>query len=310
MIISPATLNALFTGFETKWWQAYTQTPVFWNQIAMLQPSTTEFQTFAWPARIPTMRQWLGPRVANNMAPYVTTYQNLDYELSESIGRNKIEDDQYDVFATSLLQQMAEGAKKQPDYLLQAAMQAGTTTTIWDNANFFDTAHPVDVRNSALGTQSNNFTTKPLNIDNYASVYTSMENFLGENNKPLGIKPNLLVVPPALRSIAQQILFNDYVAPQTYGGVTQVGSSNNVWKGSAQLLVVPELSNEPTTWYLMDTSKVVKPFVWVMRKAAEFTYLNNPNDQNVYQRNEFDFGVHMRGYMGYALWFLCSRCIA
>ena len=310
MIVSPATLNALFTGFETKWWQAYMQTPVFWQAIAMLQPSTTEFQTFAWPARIPTMRQWLGPRVANNMAPYVTTYQNLDYELSESIGRNKIEDDQYDVFATPLLQMMAEGAKKQPDYLLVDALQAGTATTIWDNANFFDSAHPVDVRNSALGTQSNNFTTKALTYDNYASVYTSMEAFKGENNKPLNVKPDILMVPPALRTLAQQILFAEYVAPQTFGGTTQVGANTNVWKGSAKLFVVPEIANQATTWYLMDTSKVVKPFVWVLRKPAEFTYLNNPNDQNVYQRNEFDFGVHMRGNMNYALWFLAARAIA
>ena len=313
MIISPASINALFTGFETKWWQAYTQTPVFWNNIAMLQPSTTEFQTFAWPARIPVMRQWLGPRLANNMAPYVTTYQNLDYELTESIGRNKIEDDQYDVFATPLLQMMAEGAKKQPDYLLINAISSAATTLIWDNANFFDTAHPVDMRNSALGTQANKFTSSGLSLDNFATVYTKMEAFLGENNKPLNIKPSLLMVPPALRTIAQQILFADYMAPQTYGGATQVGSNTNVWKGSAQLLVVPELqalSLGSTTWYMFDTTKVVKPFVWVLRKAAEFVYLNNPNDQNVFQRNEFDFGVHMRGNMNYALWFLAAQALA
>ena len=310
MIISPATLNALFTGFETKWWQAYEQTPVFWQELASLQPSTTEFQTFAWPARIPVMRQWLGARVANNMAPYVTTYQNIDYEVSETIGRNKIEDDQYDVFATPLLQMLAEGAKKQPDYLLIDALQNGTATTIWDNQNFFDAAHPVDMRNSALGTQANNFTTKALTLDNYADVFTKMESFKGENGKPLRIKPDTLIVPPALRTIAQQILFGDSLAPTTMGGITQVGANTNVWKNSAKLLVLPELGNEATTWYLADTSKVVKPFVWTLRKPAEFTYLNNPTDQNVYQRNEFDFGVHMRGNLGYALWFLMSRAIA
>lgn len=307
MIISPASLAALFTGFETKWWMSYEQTPVFWQNIASMQTSTTEQQTYAWPARIPVMRQWLGPRVAVNMAPYVTTYQNLDYELSATIPRNKIEDDQYDVFATPLLQMLAEGAKKQPDYLMVSALQSGKSTIIWDNANFFDASHSVDFRQPALGTQSNNFTTTALNYDNYATVYTKMEAFLGENNKPLRVIPDLLVIPPQLRTIAQQIIKADYVAPQTFGGTTQVGQNQNVWKDTAKLLVVPEMQNLAGEYYLLDTSKPIKPLVWQLRKPAEFTYLNNPNDRNVYERNEFDFGVFMRANMVYALWFLAAR---
>lgn len=314
MIITPASINALFTGFETDWWLAYEQTPAFWSQMATLRPSSTRFQTYAWPARIPVMRQWLGDRVANNMAPYVTTAENLDYEVTEVLPRNVIEDDQYDVYASASIQMLAEGAKKQPDYLLINALSAGGTTPIWDNQNFFDGSHPIDMRNTGLGTQSNSFTTRALTPDNYQFVRTSMMSYKGENNKPLAIKPGLLVVPPALEGASRQILHADYIAPAQFGGgQTQVGSNTNYLKGTAELLVVPELAGvflNDATWFLMDTSKVVKPFVWQLRKQAEFTYLNNPNDQNVFDRNEFKYGVHLRGTMVYALWFLCAKAAA
>jgi phage major head subunit gpT-like protein len=142
MIITPASINALFTGFETKWWQAYQASEIFWDSIASLSPSTTDRETHAWPARIPVMREWLGERVSNNMAPYVTTIVNKDFELTEVIKRNTIEDDQYDVFASPLLAMMGEAAKKNPDYLLVDALKNGNSTTIWGQPEFLRCQSP------------------------------------------------------------------------------------------------------------------------------------------------------------------------
>ena len=52
------------------------------------------------------------------------------------------------------------------------------------------------------------------------------------NGRPLGIKPNLLVVPPALESKGLKLLNSENAA----------GGETNEWKGTAELLVVPWLA--------------------------------------------------------------------
>lgn len=70
-----------------------------------------------------------------------------------------------------------------------------------------------------------------LDATSYETARAAMGSFKGDGGRPLGIKPNLLVVPPSLEGAARKILVND----MTTGGET------NTWKGSAELLVVPWL---------------------------------------------------------------------
>jgi phage major head subunit gpT-like protein len=75
-----------------------------------------------------------------------------------------------------------------------------------------------------------------LNTTNYTLARTTMMQFSNEDDTPLGIRPSLLVVPPALESQAKEILQADLL------GFTNEGSKTNVWKGTAELLVVPWLN--------------------------------------------------------------------
>ena len=75
-----------------------------------------------------------------------------------------------------------------------------------------------------------------LNPTNYAAARAAMMGFSNEEGTPLGIRPNLLVVPPALESQGKEILMADLL------GITGEGSKTNIWKGTAELLVVPWLS--------------------------------------------------------------------
>ncbi len=131
-----------------------------------------------------------------------------------------------------------------------------------------------------------------------------MMSYVGEDGKPLYVVPKLLVVPPQLEQMARLVLYADMI-PNSAGTAPQT----NIYKGSADLLVVPQLSNQPTSWYLLDISRPIRPFVFQLREAPQFTYLNNPNDLNVFQRREYLFGVHARGNAGYALWFLGAKAV-
>ncbi|MCM3419050.1 Mu-like prophage major head subunit gpT family protein [Sphingopyxis alaskensis] len=66
----------------------------------------------------------------------------------------------------------------------------------------------------------------------YAAARAAMQGMKGDYGRPLGLKPTLLVVPPALEAAGLEILN----AERDAGGAT------NVWKGTAKLVVVPWLA--------------------------------------------------------------------
>jgi phage major head subunit gpT-like protein len=76
-----------------------------------------------------------------------------------------------------------------------------------------------------------------LNPTNYASARTTMMSLSNAEGRPLGIKPNLLLVPPSLEAQAREILQAQFII----GDPTSGGAKTNIWQGTADLLVVPEL---------------------------------------------------------------------
>lgn len=71
-----------------------------------------------------------------------------------------------------------------------------------------------------------------LSAANYAIARAALSGMKGDYGRPLGLMPNLLVVPPALESAARKLLNSEYAA----------GGETNEWKGTAELLVVPWLA--------------------------------------------------------------------
>jgi phage major head subunit gpT-like protein len=76
-----------------------------------------------------------------------------------------------------------------------------------------------------------------LNAANYAAARAAMMSLTNAEGMPLGVRPNLLVVPPTLESRAREILHAQFIVGDPASG----GSKSNIWYGTADLLVVPEL---------------------------------------------------------------------
>lgn len=71
-----------------------------------------------------------------------------------------------------------------------------------------------------------------LNAANYLVARAGIQGMKGDGGRPLGLVPNLLVVPPSLESAGRKILNSENAA----------GGETNEWKGTAELLVVPWLA--------------------------------------------------------------------
>lgn len=66
----------------------------------------------------------------------------------------------------------------------------------------------------------------------YAAARAALGSMKGDHGTPMGLMPNLLVVPPTLESAARKILNSEF-GP---------GGETNEWKGTAELLIVPWLA--------------------------------------------------------------------
>lgn len=310
MVINQPNLEAMYYGFDARFQGAFDKTEPWYPKIATEVPSTTKANRYHWMDMIPRMREWVGERVVQNLVSRVFAIENKSYELTVEVDKDDIQDDNIGVY-NQWVDTVAQQARKWPDDLLAALLQAGTTTLCADGQYFFDTDHPVNIDNSALSTYVNNFTSKALTAPNYGSVRASMSAINGADGKPLRTRPTLLIVPPALEDTARVILNSEIIAPgAAWGGNATSVAATNPWRNSADLLVIPELNNEPTVWYLIDTSKPIRPFIFQLRQAPNFVALFSPNDPNVFWRKKFVYGVDTRGNAGFTLPFLAARAIA
>lgn len=55
-------------------------------------------------------------------------------------------------------------------------------------------------------------------------------------------------------------------------------------------------------WFLLDTTRVLKPLIYQERKKPQFVAKDNPDDERVFTHNEFVYGGDYRGNVGYGFW--------
>ncbi|ADU63407.1 MAG: Mu-like prophage major head subunit gpT family protein [Pseudodesulfovibrio sp.] len=217
MIINHTTLSALFTGFKVLFNKAFEGTRSDWEKLAMIVPSTTSQEVYAWLGMTTGFRKWVGDRVVQNLKSHNFTIVNEPFENTVGVARDNIEDDQIGVYSP-LFAQLGEDARTHPDTLIFALLAAGFATRCYDGQYFFDTDHPV----------------------------------VGAG-----------------------------------GAVTSV---SNMQAGSG------------TPWFLLDTSRVIKPLIFQKRKDYTFVSLDKETDANVFNRREYLYGVDARCNVGYGLW--------
>lgn len=326
MEATPSTLDIIFKSASNQYQQLYNTTPTWKDKLATTIPFGTRQNVFAWMDRVPIMRKWLGERVVNAAATHGRVATVSPFELTLDLDKFDIEDDQLSLFSFGV-QNMGMQAAKWPDQQI-ASFIANTTapadgasiTNGFDGVPMFSTAHPLlggDVVGQAAGgqggninipsTQSNLALSTALNWDNYVAARATMMSWKGADGQPLNIMPNLLVVGPGLEPTARSIIQSDFIPSTTQSGfTTSTGQAplTNTYKNSVDLLVVPELSVKPNNWWLFDTTKVVKPFIWGLRTAPIFTARTSPTDPVVFDQHKFRYGIEGRAVALESLWFL------
>ncbi|WP_142627911.1 Mu-like prophage major head subunit gpT family protein [Rhizobium sp. P007] len=87
-----------------------------------------------------------------------------------------------------------------------------------------------------------------------------------------------------------------------YDGQMFFDTDHPVKKGADVVSVANTDGGNGAPWYLLDTSRAVRPFIYQERRAANLVSKTNETDDNVFWRKEYIYGVDSRGAAGYGFW--------
>lgn len=289
MIINAANIRSMEAGFHTAFNKGYeSHTPKYPLVATEIQSNTSE-ENYAWMGQLPQMHEWVGERVLQNISGYSYTIKNKSYEVTVSVDRDEIEDDRFHVYTPQMANLGAESSYALDNTVFDL-MLGGFKNLCYDGKPFFSDKHELGRTADGKKNVVSNLSTKKLSQDSFMEGRTAMMSYVGDRGKTLRVIPDLLVVPPQLEHKAKLILEAD-----------MVGGTSNITKGMAKLEVMPELSAMPDAWFLLCTSKFLKPFILQMRKKPKFVALDRETDTNVFMRRKYLYGVDGRWNGGYAL---------
>ena len=217
MDINAPNLEGLNTAFVTAFNERLTGAETTWDRVAMQVGSSTASNTYPRINDVPGMREWLGDRVINRLDESGFTVPNQKFENTVAVSRDRIEDDQYGIYAP-LMADMGQSAAELPDELVWPKLSSGFDTEGHDGQSFIDTDHPVEDADGV-----------------------------------------------------EQSVSND-------------------------------MGGAGTAWFLIDTSRMIKPIIFQDRTPVELTPKQSLTDDNVFYRDEFLWGARRRCAVAFGAW--------
>ncbi len=277
MELTRENLDALYYSLNASLNKGLAQAWPGWQRYCMLVKSTTYMEKYPMSLLTGAMREWIGERVVNELSGKMLDVINRDYEHTEGVSRNDIEDDVLGLYAALFTGMGIEAANLWARLSAAALEDAGKWA---DDVAFFHASRKIGKATI------NNIVAAALSVTSYETARAQMMGFLGPDKQPLGLVPDVIMVGNALENTAKRIFKTSLVAVD---GVTET----NIHENEVEILVNPYIAS--SNWYLMCTNRGVKPVVVQQRKIGPLVRWDKDTDDCVKNKNRCEYGMHYRG---------------
>jgi phage major head subunit gpT-like protein len=142
MLVNAANLDSLRVGFKTNFQNGLGMADQDWAQIATVVPSSKKEQKYGWLGKLPRVREWIGPRLVQNLMQHDYAIKEKPLELTIGVDRDDIETDDLGIYGP-LFTAMGQETASEWAAMVYAQLASGFTTNCYDGQFFFDTDHPV-----------------------------------------------------------------------------------------------------------------------------------------------------------------------
>lgn len=285
-IINQENLKAISRGFKSEFQKVYEKVEVLYPKVATEIKANTISTSYAWLSDFPKMKEWVGERTIKDLKAHSYTIAKKRFELTIAMDRDYIIYDNLNIMKPRINQMAFDGKTHYDELVFDLLEKNGNC---YDGKKFFASDHQMGESTFS------NLGDLPLTQENFLNTRASMMNIKGDNGKKLGIKPNLIIVPPALEATALKIF-----------KASEIEGTSNITKDMVDILVVADLTDDKA-WYLLDTTRPIKPLILQINKAIEFTAMDNPADESVFMKAEFRYGLDSEDNAGYGLWQLAFK---
>ena len=316
MIVTQATLNALRRNFSRAFQDGVKSAPSEWKRIATRFPSGSTENVYGWLMKFPQMREWGkgASRVARNIAEKLYALANKKYESTVDVNREDIEDDNLGMYRP-LMQMAGQEAMDHVDRIAFAVLDDAYRTTCYDGKPFFAVDHPRYAEADGTGTAEteSNLIKGDLEISAPANKASAGEITIsgGGAGKAVGgtFRIQCTTAGGSPTAAKFRVAYDDgpygdeditlaarkYAVPN--GGVTLAFSNAAYVKGEVWTV---KPSNPP--WYLLHARSVVKPVVYQDRSPAELHVVNAVDNDTVFDKDVYRYGIRARRRAGVAFW--------
>jgi hypothetical protein len=240
-----------------KWFgDEYDDWEPIWEKLVEKHDSNKQFEKFQGI----TNYGLAGVKDQGSSIPYRDKYQgfpreiiNTTYGIGSTITYEMMRYDQYDKFQR-IPQQLAQSVRKTEETVVAALLNNGFSTAASptltaDGKSLFNSAHLLVAANNV--TQRNTpATAADLSQTSLEQMYIDVSRFVDDQNLPIVIRPQRLIVTPEQQHLARKILDTEY----------EVGSGNNTINpvSSARMpldLVISPWLTDTDAWFVKTDEK-------------------------------------------------------
>lgn len=240
-----------------KWFgDAYEDWPTLWDKLCETHNSDKQFEKFQGI----TNYGLAGVKDQGAGIPYRDKYQgfpreiiNITYGIGSTITYEMMRYDQYDKFS-AIPQQLAASVRKTEETvvhnLLNNGFSTATTPTLTaDGLSLFNSAHKLVADNST--TQRNTpAVAADLSQTALEQMYIDIGNFVDDQNLPIVVTAQKLIVPVESQHLARKILETEYEVATGNNTINPISSA----RMPLDLIVTPWLT-DTDAWFVKTNEK-------------------------------------------------------
>lgn len=278
-----ASFEEVSIGFKAVFQETFNATASEAEILATRIPSTDLSEQYVWLGSFPSMREWVGDKAVGQLKNYGYQIHNKPYEATVSIPNKHIELDKIGLYKP-MIEQNSQNAKLFSGELIASLLVDGEVNDCYDGKKFFADNHVMG--EGATAVTYKNVDVGVLDSTNLLAKKAEMMGIQSAEGKSLRVNPNMLVcgamnLANATKAVKGQTLAN--------------GGSNPTFE-MFDFLVLPEIADE--SWYLFDTTKVIKPFILQVVEDGTFKSSNGL----AFMQDVSLFSVEAFKSAGYGLW--------
>jgi phage major head subunit gpT-like protein len=301
------TLAGIKTNFNTAYIRALQNAE--YKEIATEISTTLPVQNYAWLGRGAVMQPFVDEAPEQSLREDTYQVSDVTYKANLEIQRRAIEDDQYGVLMAQA-RQLGDEAPRHMNYLSFIGLVNGFANSCYDGYSFFNSSH----QEGSSPVQSN-MTTASLSDNALQKAQAAMRSMLDDKGIPLEVKPNTLVVGPALERIAYDLVGSDVVVSRSIDSPTATVPYSNYFRGRYKVVVSDYLINGTIgaganaqtvnaayNWFLLDTNREIRPIIIQSRSDIPISIETDFDVATAKIRERFQVTLRGRYAQAYGLW--------